>query len=183
MTKCVSKEALTEAVGTLAVFKLKVQPQGLQHVLPLLSLKRKGAQIGREIEYEEQDDFDFFDQYCLVDPESTDGRYYDPFAGVRRIATHPHSNVATARKGTFAASWRAATFRTEDGATYWQLEPGYLAIVQAKALTKAGEVTLVPVDELFAWMFRQESFDDSVTPQGLRSLFKERFKLELTRSR
>lgn len=178
MSRFVALKRLSDAVETLKDFKEVVRAQGLQHLLPLLALKQRGVNTETEARYEEQDDFDFWDTYFLVDPISDAGRYYDPFAGIRRIASHPHSNVATARKGTFVASWHAGTYRVDpDGDTMWRLAPNYVDIVRDKCLTKSGVITVAPLGDLLAWMYRGSEFPDDFTFERLRRDFKESFRL------
>src|SRR4051812_5793783 len=97
--KYISKEQLIDSLRQLAAFRSKISKQAAQHILPFLALRRKDVDTTRMTAYEERDDYVFFDDYMRV----TDGDepYFDPIAGMMRIAGHPHSNVATARKGTF----------------------------------------------------------------------------------
>ncbi|TAK13332.1 MAG: hypothetical protein EPO35_10440, partial [Acidobacteria bacterium] len=138
--KYVSAAQLTEALQQLASFRSAVNKQAAQHVLAFLALRRKGIDASRFALYQEKDDFDFFDEFARVDGPDTP--YFDPIAGLMRIATHPHSNVATARKGTFFHSWNAAEQDTDDqGNERWRLNQDYLSILKKKILTKAGRVT------------------------------------------
>src|SRR5438874_7486856 len=145
MAQYIARARLEQAVRTLAGFGRQLDsPQGIQQIIPLLALKQKGAIPGEEVQFEERDDFHFWDRYFLVDERSQTGRYYDPFAGARRIATHPHSNVATARRATFANAWQAASYRIESGRTLWKLAEDYLRRVRERALTGRGQVRRIP---------------------------------------
>src|SRR5690348_7457593 len=120
MVLYVAASRLARAIAALAALGREVDsPIGMQHLLPLLALKQAGAAPGRTVQFEERDDFRFWDRYCLVDERSQTGRYYDPFAGTLRVASHPHSAVAAARKATFAAAWQAGAYRIEHGRTLW----------------------------------------------------------------
>lgn len=164
-------------MACLAEFRHLVPSQGIQHLLPLLALRRKGVDATREAVYEESDDFEFWDSYFLVDEHSQAGRYYDPFAAARRIRSHPHSNVATARKGTFTNSWRAATMRVEDGETSWKLESDYIQKTVEHCLTKAGVIHKVPLLDLLAWMYRGREWPDDAPQMSLVDSFRQEFHL------
>jgi 5-methylcytosine-specific restriction protein B len=126
--------------------------------------------------YAESDDLDFFNKYAKVKTDAYP--YFDPIAGIFRIETHHHSNVATARKGTFFRSWRAALSDTDsDGLEVWKLEPGYLDIIKKKALTKAGKVTKVPAIPLAGFLFRQRGFPDESEIGRLGDELKREFNL------
>ena len=104
--------------------------------------------------------------------------YFDPLAGQFRIASHPHSNVATARKQTFGWSWHAAALDTDaNGNETWQLDPDYLGKLKAKALTKGGVVTRVPAIPLAAFLFRQKAFPDDSSAADLVSELRKSFNL------
>jgi hypothetical protein len=149
----------------------------MQHLLPLLALKQAGAAPGKTVQFEERDDFRFWDRYCLVDERSQTGRYYDPFAGTLRVASHPHSAVATARKATFATSWQAGTYRIEHGRTLWSLADDYVRRLRDHALTQGARVRRVPLLDLLAWLWRHEPFPDGVTWQHLAQQFSQQFRL------
>jgi DNA polymerase III delta prime subunit len=175
--KHISKTRLEQALENLKAIRAQLPAQGVQHLLPFLALRQKGVGPGESKRYEEQDDFAFWDRYMLVDDSSEQGRYYDPFAGVRRIGTHPHSNVATARKHTFARSWQAAEYEVVDGQTVWRLADDYLAIVVQRCLTKAGHTTRVPALDLVLWLLRHTDFEDGFSVAALIGRFKGEFGL------
>lgn len=177
MVKYVAQQRLRTAVQNLVEFAKQVPRQGVQHVLPVLALKEKGVGIGVETRFEEADDFGFWDRYFMVDEDSTDGRYYDPFQGTRRIASHPHSNAATLRKRTFEDGWHAGASRIDNGETFWKLEPTFIEILREKSLTKQGQTHLIPAFDLIAWLDRFKAFDDSVTTHNLLGEFKTKFGL------
>src|SRR5688572_1822222 len=112
--KYISKAQLVESLRQLAAFRSAVNRQSAQHILPFLALRRK--KVGTEpTPYGEKDDFEFFDEFARLN--NSDLPYFDPFAGEMRIRTHPHSNVATARKGTFFRSWHAGEQDVDDKGT------------------------------------------------------------------
>jgi len=171
--KYVSRDQLVEAVRLLAGFRSKVNKQLAQHILPFLALRRKGVTTGDFTQYAESDDYAFFDRFLRVADDEFP--YFDPIAGLRRIATHPHSNVATLRKGTFFRSWHAGTSDVDaDKQERWRLEGDYLRIVRKRVLSKAGVTTRVPAIPLAAFLFRHEALPDTMDPAGLASrLFDE----------
>ena len=130
--KYISAQQVVEAIRQVATFRDAVNRQAAQHVLPFLSLRRKGVGTATSTPYSEQDDFEFFNEHVRV---STDAYpYFDPVACQMRIASHPHSNVATARKGTFFRTWRAAMMTTdEDRIDRWRLADDYRAIIRPQA--------------------------------------------------
>lgn len=174
--KYVSAAQLTEALQQLASFRSAVNKQAAQHVLAFLALRRKGIDASRFALYQEKDDFDFFDEFARVDGPDTP--YFDPIAGLMRIATHPHSNVATARKGTFFHSWNAAEQDTDDqGNERWRLNQDYLSILKKKILTKAGRVTHIPAIPLAMFLLRNLPFPDDAKPESLGKELARTFNL------
>lgn len=177
MSKFISKTRLAHAIDALAEYGKRVDPQGVLHLLPLLALKEKGATPGKAVQFEEQNDFQFWDRYCLVDEPSPTARYYDPLAASWRIATHPHSNVATARKATFANAWAAGAFLLDGGRTQWTLADDYIRKVRERCLTTNGQTKLVPLVDLAIWLWRHEPFSDTATVQDLVLRFRTEFHL------
>jgi MoxR-like ATPase len=176
MGKYVSQEALGEAIQRLKEFKAAVPAQGVQHVIPYLALRERGVDIDMAADYEEADDFSFWDRYFLVDSSSRDGRYYDPIAGERRIASHPHSNVATARKSTFVRAWAAAAWDPDSDSGKIALSPDVISILVEKCLTKGGVTTRVPAMALATWMFRGTEFEDACLGPDVLAKFFETFR-------
>lgn len=176
--KYISAHQLTSGLRALAEFRSKVNQQGAQHILSLLALRRAGVNTREFTKYTETDDKDFFNQFAQVAPGDRNP-YFDPIRSMFRIDTHPHSNVATARKGTFAWSWRAAEFKQNDrtGEERWKLKPKYISIIRQKALTKKGAVTLVPAIPLAAFLLRQREFSDEMRPRDLGAQLKIEFHL------
>jgi 5-methylcytosine-specific restriction enzyme B len=173
--KYVSKAQLVESFQQLAVFRGAVNKQLAQHILPFLALRWRN--VGTEsIPYSERDDFAFFDEFARVD--DGDFPYFDPFAAQMRIETHPHSNVATARKGTFFRSWHAGEQDVdENGVERWRLTVDYLNILKKKVLMKAGRPTKVPAIPLGIFLLRARSFPDSATTHDVGQALKGTFNL------
>ena len=99
-------EGLRWAIEELAKWAEQAGLQRAVHLWTYLPLRPPGAQPGSATSYAEADDFAFFNEYFRFGSESHP--YFDPLKCEFRIQSHPHSNVATARTGTFAASWKAA---------------------------------------------------------------------------
>jgi 5-methylcytosine-specific restriction enzyme B len=174
--KYISRNQLAEALRLLFSFRAKVHSQRVQHILPFLALRKMDVGTLAMTPYAESDDFNFFDEYARVG--DTDFPYFDPIAGIFRIRTHPHSNIATARKGTFYRSWHAGRSDVDaEGRETWQLEADYLEIIEKKALTKATKLTKVPAIPLGAFLFRNRAFPDDATPIALGQSLKAEFSL------
>lgn len=129
------------------------------------------------VPYEERDDFTFWDKYFRVDAETSGKPYFDPLTRTYRIASHPHSNVATARKGTFEKSWEAIESKTERGSTFWKLAENFADIVRGKALTRGGKAIRVNLLDVACWLFRQRKFEDVVSAKTLVDEFRKAFPL------
>jgi 5-methylcytosine-specific restriction protein B len=175
--KYISEQQLANSLRALAEFRSKVNQQGAQHILSFLALRKSGVGTKSLTKYTETDDKNFFNEFARVAPEGSDP-YFDPIRSMYRIETHPHSNVATARKGTFARSWGAATFKeSKDGDEQWKLEPDYVKIMREKVLTKRGHVTRVPALPLAAFLFRTKEFPDKLQSKDLGAELKTTFGL------
>lgn len=172
----ISRDQLLDALRLLAVFRDRTPKQAVKHVLGFLALRWRNVSTARMSVFEEQDDFQFFDEFMQV--EDGNWPYFDPIALMRRRAGHPHSNVATARKGTFFRTWRAATSEIDENRTeQWRLEPDYISILKRKALTKAGATRRVPAAPLGAFLFRAHPFKDAATMDDVAREVQVRFNL------
>ncbi len=167
---------LRSAITSLSEWRAKTQSQLSAHLFPFLSLLESGVSSDDWTRYEEQDDFTFFDKYFRVGGNDAKP-YFDPLGRQRRIETHPHSNVATARKGTFENSWKAGASKSENGETSWMLAENFDDIVRTKVMTRGGETTRANVLDIAAWLFRSEEFPDNADAKSLEDRFKERFPL------
>lgn len=177
MAKFIRKDRLRQAILNLSQWRLETQAQGSKHLVPFLALVEKGVNSASFTQFEEKDDEDFFNRYFRV-PGSADSPWFDPITRERRIATHTHSNVATARKGTFRGSWNAAESRqTAAGDTEWKLSPDCIDIVRRKVMTRAGKLNRPNVVDLAVWFFRQEEFADTASADDLQQRFRLAFPL------
>lgn len=173
--KYVSKPQLVESLRQLAAFRGAVNKQSAQHILPFLALRWKNVGTAPK-PYGERDDFAFFDEFARLN--DSDYPYFDPIAGQMRIRTHPHSNVATARKGTFFRSWHAA--EQDVDATVgvrWRLTVDYLNIIKKKVLTKAGRLTKVPAIPLGMFLLRNRPFPDQTGIADVGTALRSAFNL------
>jgi hypothetical protein len=172
--KYISKPQLVESLRQLAAFRGAVNKQSAQHILPFLALRWRN--VGTSfVPFGEHDDFAFFDEFARLN--DSDFPYFDPFAAQMRIRTHPHSNVATARKGTFFRSWHAGEQDVENGTERWRLTVDYLNIIKKKVLTKGGRLTKVPAIPLGMFLLRARSFPDTATPQDVGRALRDTFNL------
>lgn len=172
--KFTSKTQLIESLRQLAAFRQKVDKQAAQHILPFLALRAKGVNTTALSPYSEGDDFKFFDDYTRV----TDGEepYFDPIAAMMRVASHPHSNAATARKNTFFHKWHAAELDKSGDVERWKLTPNYLQILKTK-LTKGKSFTRIPAVPLSIFLFRDSGFEGSASLEDAGKQIQKRFQL------
>lgn len=175
MGKFVSITRIQRAIINLPIWRSYVDSQGATHLWQFLSLKRKNVNDKDMTPLSEGDDKEFFDVFTRV--QDTKNPYYDALDESFRIDTHAHSNVATARKKTFSAVWRAARYEEREGQEYWQLSSDYLDIIQTKVLSKAGETHPVPLFDLLAWLYHAREFPDDIDLRGLVNLFREEFHI------
>ena len=176
--KYISAQQLLEAIRQVAAFRNAANRQAAQHVLPFLSLRRKGVNTAEFTLYSEQDDYEFFDQHVRVS-NTDDYPYFDPVACQMRIASHPHSNVATTRKGTFFRTWHAGAMSTDDDRTErWRLSQDYREIIRKK-LTKAGQFTKIPAIPLAAILLRREPLPDDADLSDFGPRFRSHFGLSV----
>jgi len=152
-----------------------VNSQGAKHLMHFLSAKRNDVTDVSFKLHSEADDFKFCDDALKVRPGETP--YFDPLDGAFRIASHPHSNVATARKKTFASEWRAAERKAEEGKELWKFSSNYLEIIKHKVLTKAGITTRIPVFDLCAWLYRQREFPEPFELKDLVNTFQSEYHI------
>jgi MoxR-like ATPase len=148
------------------------------HLWGLLALLEKHVGKANFSPFEEKDDFAFWDKYFKVQSSDAKSPYVDPLTRTRRIGTHPHSNVATARKQTFENSWAAGLSTVEGGTTKWKLANDYAKTFRQQAAVKAGVPSRIPVVDLGVWLFRGEEFPDDATAKTIEERFKERFPQE-----
>jgi hypothetical protein len=176
--KYISEQQLTNALRELASFRSKVNQPGAQHILPFLALRKAGVGTKSFTKFTETDDKNFFNDFARVAPPDPKP-YFDPIKSLFRIETHPHSNVSTLRKGTFARSWGAADFQpaSKAGDEQWKLKPDYIATIKLKVLTKGGQVTKIPAIPLAAFLFRTQEFPDKTQPKDLGARLKSTFNL------
>jgi 5-methylcytosine-specific restriction protein B len=175
--KYLSPEHMVAALKQLSEFRAKVRQQEAKHVLPLLSIFRKGIDELAFRPYAEADDFEFFDRFFKI--TGGENPYFDPISSRFRIKTHPHSNVATARKGTFAYSWKAAEFRPSSPGPgeEWKLAADYIDRITKKVLTKGKVVTPIPIAPLATFIYRKEALPDDVTVEALMDRFEKDFNI------
>lgn len=174
MSKFVSFTRLQSAINELPAWREQVNTQGAVHLWQFLALRRSEVNTTEWVKHEEAADEAFWDSMMKVREGSEP--YFDPVSKSFRIATHWHSNVATARKNTFKNRWQAVEVNPGDK-DQWKLTPKYLDILVEKAWTRAGSVTRVPVHALCAWLYRQTEFPDSYTLGEVRDRLRSDFHL------
>lgn len=178
MPSYVRLERVAKAIEALNDWRGSVRKQSIAHVLPLLALIQKGVNKQQFHSFEESDDFAFFDKYCGI-PGDAKEPYFDPFGKIFRIASHPHSNIATARKGTFSRSWQAANYETAaDGTTTWRLDPNYASIFAEKLGRGGVPAPRINVVDLAVWLFREQAFPDEATASSLKDEFLKTFPFD-----
>ena len=177
MPSYIRLDRLREAVIRLSDWRGQVKQQTVAHVLPLLALLEKGVNKSTYVQFEEQDDFDFFDRYSRL-PGDEEKPYFDPFNRSFRIASHPHSNIATARKNTFARRWKAAELNEGNGQTRWQLNPEYANAIVQNILVKGNTIVRISVVDLAIWLYREETFTDNADSAELLKKFRSQFVMD-----
>lgn len=174
---CYIRESrLRDAILALSDWRAKAQSQASTHLFPFLSLIQKGVNADDYTQYEEDDDFAFFNKYFIVKGDD-EHPYFDPLTRTLRIRTHPHSNVATARKGTFEKSWHAAVSRQSDGIYEWKLEHNFAEIIASRVMTRGGVTTRANVLDIAVWLFRLDAFDDNANGRTLEQQFQDTFPM------
>lgn len=176
MSVFISIDRVRNAVIRLCDWRGAVKQQSTAHVFPLLALLEKGVSADTPKVFEEADDFSFFDRYCKVGGDS-ERPYFDPFSREFRIASHPHSNVATARKSTFQNRWKAASLSSDGGSNVWRLSKDFAEIFADKLFPRSGNVHRLNVLDLAVWLFRSEEFPDGAEADSILARFRDRFPL------
>lgn len=176
MAVFIRKERLKDSILALSDWRARVQSQTSQHLFPFLSLVKKAAGSRKDIPYEEADDFSFYDSFMAVGGDEK-MPYFDPLTRQFRIATHPHSNVATARKGTFELKWQAVSSHQDAGSNFFDFAEDAAEILADRAFTRAGKKTRVNLVDLAVWLYRLEEFGDDADAEGLLRRFRADFKL------
>lgn len=174
MTQHFTIDAVVSSIEALQGWVKSVNRQATAHLWQFLSLKLTGANTGSFVDHPEQRDFDFCDKFLMV---RDGGRpYFDPLVGSFRIASHPHSNIATARKNTFKNRWQAAEV-SDDDSNQWRLREGYVEVLRQRMCTRGGEATPVPALALLGWMYRNEVLADEGPEEELLKRFIHDFHL------
>src|SRR5579872_8598 len=168
-------ERVKRSLYGLNQWSLAARTQAAVHLIPLLALLEKGAGLTKRIEFEENDDFDFWNRYFVI-REGDKKPFFNPVTLRRAEEGYPHSNSATIRKNTFDHRWLAASMTEENGRTFWSLAPEYAAIFQDRVLSKAGQMVKVPVLDLAALLFRNEDFPENSSSETLLQRFRDRLK-------
>ena len=177
MSSYVSLLRVKRGILSLREWRSLVDSQGAMHLIHFLAAKRGNVRPGQWTDYGEAQDKAFCDEVMWVRPG--DRPYYDPLDDSFRIHSHFHSNVATARKKTFADRWQAAEYRLNLGQEQWRFTDGYLKIMQDKVLSKSGVTTQVPVFDLLAWMYRARELPDNASLEHLFQLFQTEYHLSV----
>jgi AAA domain (dynein-related subfamily) len=100
--------------------------------------------------------------------------YYDPLSQAHRIETHPHSNVATARKKTFSDKWQAGYFSSENGRETFTLSQNYASTLVSN-MSKGGKYTGLCPTALACWLYRDRKFSDTTSIDQLAEILKSEF--------
>jgi 5-methylcytosine-specific restriction protein B len=172
-SKLLSIEAIRLATLQLNEWRKANDSQGAMHLVHLLAAKYAGATPGVSIPYSEKSvDFAFCDKFLKVN--NSENPYFDPFELRHRISSHPHSNVATARKKTFTDKWRAGVFEGEGDNSTFTLNTGYIDVLISK-IAKQGHYTKLPPLALAIWFYREDQFDSNATTTDLVNRFRREF--------
>ncbi len=175
MAKFINIIRLRKALLNLADWRGRVDRQGAQHFLSFLAIKESNVNTEQFTLHTEQSDKAFWEKYMYVRPG--DEPFFDPIATEYRIKSHFHSNIATARKGTFQGTWRAAEQQGSREDEKWKLTPSYLDIISTKIFSKAGTKSPLPVFDVISWLFRNEEFPQEAAKVTLLEQFRKRFHI------
>lgn len=174
MTIRITNSSIIRAVQSLEEWGKSVHSQKCKHLWQFLALKQSGANANTWIPHPEANDFAFCDRYLRV--RESESPYYDPLDRSFRIASHPHSNLATARKNTFKNRWKAA--ETKPGAAdEWRLAADYLQIFRSNACSVGGVFTPIPLIELAIWLLRGEAWPTNDAIHEVKKHFLRRFNI------
>lgn len=174
----IKAERAALALHNLSDWKDEVRSQATAHLMPLLALLEKGAgNMGPDpILFREQpEEFDFWNRYFELGDGDKVKPYFNPITLRRAEAGFPHSNAATIRKNTFEGKWKGAVRTVGAQGEEWKLADNYADVFRTNVLSKSGQVTRVPVVDLAALLFRDETFDDADDASALEKRFRERF--------
>jgi 5-methylcytosine-specific restriction enzyme B len=178
----VSEALLAESIERLHDWYRLVPAQKSRHVWSFLPVKLGGAMPNKTISYKEEDDQRFLNRFFRY--RDTSEPYFDPFSRMWLKAGYGHSNAATFRKNTFQNRWQACTWEGDA----FTLKSNYHLIIRDKVLTKAGQVSRIPVLPLAVWFFKRPSVEWPTetqmhqgvpqSPKDLVALFRRSFYFE-----
>ncbi len=178
MASRIRADRVTLALHNISDWKEQVRGQATAHLMPLLALLEKGA--GKEnaepiLFRERPEEFDFWDRYFHLDDDDKIKPYFNPTTLRRAEAGFPHSNAATIRKNTFEGKWKGARRSITTDGENWELAENYADVFRTNVLSKSGQVARVPVVDLAAVLFREETFGEADDARTLEKRFRERF--------
>lgn len=165
------------ALTNLADWRSHVHAQGSTHLFPLLALLSSGAgSTLATVQFNETPkEFEFWDKYFRLPGADATKPFFNPVTLRYAEAGFPHSNSATIRKNTFAGKWKGATHNRVDEQDEWTLSDDYAEVFRDKVLSKGGVISRVPIVDVAALLFREESFPDDATANSLEARFREVF--------
>jgi hypothetical protein len=159
MPRWITTEAVISALGALNDYSNKLPTQQRGKIWIFLSMKLKGVNNTDFTEMTETDDKSFWDNYFKLD--DTSNPYFDPLNQEFRIASHYHSNVATARKNTFLRRWSLAEADLNRTPETWKFTTNYISIFKEK-MSVSGTFSKMPIFAIGAWILRNKAFDDNI---------------------
>lgn len=162
------------AVQAIEDWCKSVHSQKCKHLWQFLALKKSGVSTSSWTNHPEATDFEFCDRYLRV--RDTDSPYYDPLDRSFRIASHPHSNLATARKNTFKNRWKAAETRSDDS-DEWRFASDYLEKFKSNACSVGGVSTPIPLAALAIWLLRSETWPSDASVSSIAERFLRVFNI------
>jgi 5-methylcytosine-specific restriction enzyme B len=174
--KQLSVQSIRAAALDLHRWRKSNDAQGAMHLVHLLAAKYAGAKPGVAIPYTEQSvDFTFCDRFLRVN--NSNQPYFDPLDMSHRISTHPHSNVATARKKTFSDKWKAGEFIQNGDNYYFQLKADYISTL-VKNMAKGGYYTKLNPAAIACWLYREHLFEKDSELNDVVQKFRCEFYFE-----
>jgi 5-methylcytosine-specific restriction protein B len=172
--KRILTQRVTHALKNLSEWRKSVQSQASAHLFPLIALLGGGAGMLAEVQFDEQQDFEFWDRYLKLSDGNALMPYFNPLLLSRSEANFPHSNAATIRKNTFSLKWKAGLRERRGTHDYWKLADDYAEIIKKKMLMRAGTTKRVPALDVAIVLLRDHEFPDDATVADIETLFRDR---------
>lgn len=170
--KYVSAQRLIRAIVNLSTWGEHLR-QRKTHAAIFLSSKLKGMNADSPIEFRDNEDKRFWNEYMRISGNSEP--YYDPIARTSRSQQYPHNSAFKARNDRWTSDDFQIATRLADN--MWQFAPDYVERLRIKTMTHRETLHPYPEPDLVAWLYRTTPFSDSDDLNVLRARFRSDFNL------